>query len=297
MNYVRILGGLGNQMFQYAFGLSLKNENKDVLFDVSDFQYRQMHNGFELVRVFSISRDEFISFNGDKINSKIKKILIKKTGGQYKNYFIQPDAYKFYSNVYTLDNFYFDGYWQNLDYIKNTNTNLENIFKFRNLENSYNAKINDILSEIQVTESVAIHIRGGDYIKKLKTSFVHAVVGIDYYEKAIVEILKRVTNPVFFIFTNDTEYAKRVINNINRKLHLNKTNVKFVPENKLENNWIDMYLMSKCKHMIITNSSFSWWAGYLNSNHGLVLMPPKWTRFHRTDKINLRKNDNWKIIY
>jgi hypothetical protein len=123
-------------------------------------------------------------------------------------------------------------------------------------------------NKILSTNSVSIHIRCGDYLSPKYISIYGGICTIEYYKRAISYILQTVDNPVFFIFSDDIEWTKD---------NITINNAIFVSNNKGINSFLDMYLMSICKHNIIANSSFSWWGAYLNKNKNKkVIMPNRW---------------------
>ncbi|MDK2900138.1 MAG: hypothetical protein PWQ45_655 [Thermosipho sp. (in: thermotogales)] len=292
MNYVRVIGGLGNQMFQYAFGKSLERAGKKVVYDISGFADYNLHNGFELERIFGINltalngQSEFL-FRPEI--SPVKRFVVKKIlHGKYKNIFIQPDAYTYYPEVYEMDNFYLDGYWQNLDYIRSVEDEIRGLYNFDSKMQKLDEKNRELLSVIVNSNSVGVHIRGGDYVRSSRARFFHNVINSEYYLNAIRCIFKEVSSPEFFVFTDDIEYAKFLLKDVQHKLT-------FVSHNSGKDSWKDMLLMMNCKHLIIANSTFSWWAGYLNSCKGMIIVPEWWARNKRSSQLNLFK-DSWKII-
>ncbi|RYE17794.1 MAG: alpha-1,2-fucosyltransferase, partial [Sphingobacteriaceae bacterium] len=141
-------------------------------------------------------------------------------------------------------------------------------FNFPNLTSDTNIKL---LTRIQNTDSVSIHIRRGDYL----SSAIHLPTSLSYYEKAIAVINSKVTKPDFFIFSDDIEWCKS---------QLNIQNATYINHNIGKQSFIDMQLMSNCKHNIIANSSFSWWGAWLNKNERKITISPEiWL-----EKINIR---------
>jgi hypothetical protein len=119
---------------------------------------------------------------------------------------------------------------------------------------------------IEESESVSIHVRRGDYVNNPKVNEYHGSLQSDYYLKAIEVINNKVSDSKFYIFSDDIEWVRD-----NMFGDLNAVFVKTTSDEE------DMYLMSKCKHNIIANSSFSWWGAYLNSNESkLVVAPVQW---------------------
>jgi len=142
------------------------------------------------------------------------------------------------------------------------------------------------------TESVALHIRGGDYLNNLNAGTFGGICTKEYYCKAIEYIAQKIKNPKFYIFTNDKEYAKKIVNAV-----LDSTgesiNYQFVEGNDESHAYIDLVLMSKCKHHILANSSFSWWGEYLSDQSGITIAPSKWT--NDSDNKDIYR-ENWVVM-
>ena len=267
MKIVRCIGGLGNQMFQYAFYKSLESRYADVKFDISPLKNYKTHNGFELSKVFSVnfctpSFTERISLSfrsGGFIFRLLRHIYKKKRAKEYieKGLFYQEDA------LSTGGNLYYIGYWQSWKYIRNIENTIKRDFRFD--EKKLPESSCEILSKIRNTNSVSLHIRRGDY---LGNPVYDHITTPDYYNNAIDYIKKNVENPFFFIFTNDPEWCK---------VNLTLPNSLIVDVNSGMESYWDMFLMSQCKHNIIANSSFSWWGAWLNEHENkIVIAPRKW---------------------
>jgi hypothetical protein len=123
---------------------------------------------------------------------------------------------------------------------------------------------------IKNKNSVAIHIRRGDYLNNPKARYFHGILGEDYYKKSISYIKKRVNNPFYFIFSDDVELVKKTF------FFFNKKNYIFIDT---KSSIDDLHLMSNCKHFIIANSTFSWWGAWLSKNkHKIICAPKRWVR-------------------
>lgn len=284
MKIVKILGGLGNQMFQYAFYLSLLNKGLDAKIDTTHFKDYTLHNGFELEKIFRISPNHATLSEVKKYskshsqnfisNAKRKLLTLAKIRHKEKRYSIYDrKVYQGYKNKY------FEGYWQNELYFKNIrNTILQN-FSFKNTINERNKAI---LSQINNTNSISIHIRRGDYINH---PFLGDICTLDYYHASIKKIKKNISKPVFYFFSDDIDFCKT---------HFSNSESHFIDWNKGESSYWDMYLMSQCKHNIIANSSFSWWGAWLNTNpNKIVIGPSKWNS--RDNQFNVLP-ENWHKI-
>jgi len=281
MNIVKISGGLGNQMFQYALYRSLKSKGLDVKVDLSYYNQFDIHSGYELNRVFGLSPDVATKDKVEKLSNYSSNYLWRLyfKYRSKKTHFYQKNS-SFDASVFNLQDTYLDGYWQSDKYFIDISKMI--ISEFNCLVPCDDANHN--LESIMIkSNSVSVHIRRGDYLN----SYTHNVCNLDYYRKAIDYMNKNLDNPVFFIFSDDIEWAIE---------NLDLDGAKFISWNTGEESYIDMILMSKCKHNVICNSSFSWWGAYLNSNpNKFVTAPFKWFKGREAYDI---VPDNWhKIIF
>jgi hypothetical protein len=163
------------------------------------------------------------------------------------------------------DNSYLDGYWQSHRYFERISNLLHDEFKLKedSVEHNYGLEC-----EIKDSTSIGVHIRRGDYVTNIKSAKYHGICSMDYYNDSFEYMSKIISNPKYFIFSDDINWA---INNIkiNYPIRFISTNMK-IPH-------YDLSLLSLCKHQIIANSSFSWWAAWLNKNlNKIVIAPKKW---------------------
>lgn len=187
-------------------------------------------------------------------------------------------------HILTSKKYYFDGYWQTYKYADEIRKHLIQDLK---LKEPLDQNTLDVMSNIGNTNSISLHIRRGDYVTDAKTSKIHDVCDLEYYRKAVDIVSKKIKNPQFFIFSDDIEWAKK-----NLKIQYPMV---FVSDLKIED-YEEMILMSKCKHNIIANSSFSWWGAWLNTyDDKVVVAPQKWSNRHKKDYKNLIPNTWIKI--
>lgn len=274
---VKISSGLGNQMSQYAFGQLLKH-----LYPEAEVRYHiacegKIHNGYELSRIFpdieleEASAKELRPFGiivGWRRLTKICKLFRQRAYIRQ----IYETRYPVDERVWKLDikqNYYFQGTWHNYDYSEIL-PRLRQLFRFdtsASTEQSSSIQSAHIegsccSQKIESTNSVAIHIRRGDFVK-----MGYAICDDQYYKRAIEMIEARVANPFYFIFSDDTEYASRLFSTLENK--------EIVTGNTGEKSYLDMYLMSLCKHNIMANSTFSYWPALLNKNEDKIIIRPK----------------------
>jgi hypothetical protein len=292
MIIVRLQGGLGNQMFQYALGrhLAIKNDTPLKL-DTTMLEGRDSaitKRDYSL-SVFNIEE----SFATEKEIAWFKKYQFKKGKSWFwynrlvtdrKTYAWEEKAY-FEPWILTLkDPVYLDGWWQTERYFIDIRDTLRKDFT---LKDDLGSESKKILSQISGTEAVALHIRRGDYISDPRTNAWIGTCSNEYYSQAIRKIAATVKNPHFFIFSDDPDWAKE---------HITPPfPTTYVPRNATRPEE-DIYLMSRCKHNIVANSSFSWWGAWLNDNsHKLVIAPKRWflaPKMARTEIVP----DTWATI-
>lgn len=268
-----IIGGLGNQMFQYATSLAIaRTSGVQLKLDISNFHGYELHNGFELNRIFNIStpiasREEVDDILVWKNHAFIRKFYRKFFKGIVQtNYVIEP-VFSYWSKVYqVLDMSYLEGYWQSEKYFTTVATAVREQFTFKNELEGKNLELSRLIS---ASNSVSLHIRRGDYVSDNSNSEIYYQCSMAYYNEAMERIAKIVSNPVFFVFSDDIKWAKKKLNS--------GCKFEFIDHNSGKDSYIDMQLMSLCKHNIIANSTFSWWGAWLNTNpEKLVCSPKEW---------------------
>lgn len=271
MIIARLIGGLGNQMFQYATGLCVaKINNTDLKLDITGYErQRNMTPREYKLDIFDIKEGfatniEISRFRIYKILFRIfRKIHIRLKNIPYigeKHHEFDPEILK------TKDNTYIDGYWNSEKNFKTIDQDIRDKFKFKSKLNQLNSQLID---EITQSNSVSLHIRRGDYISSERTNKFHGICSMEYYEKSIKYISLKVSKPFFYIFSDDPIWVKN-----NLKI---KSPHSFININNGKDDYLDMRLMSNCKHNIIANSTFSWWGAWLNNNPDkIVIAPKKW---------------------
>ncbi|MFH6999047.1 alpha-1,2-fucosyltransferase [Flavobacterium sp. FlaQc-57] len=270
MIIVKLSGGLGNQLFQYSFGrfLSLKYKT-ELKFDpqlnivASDFTPRLLGLSKYNIDLSFAEKDEarkYKFFKNDLL-SKIERKLVQNLPFFNKRFVVEK-GFDIINKNNLIDNCYYDGYWQSHYYFDSIAKILENDLQL-NFELSEANK--EFEKEIKQTNSISLHIRRGDYLSIASNSKIYSICTQEYYQKAIDFFKQKFENPVFFVFSDD-------INWVNENF---KGNVFKIVDINQDDPSSDLYLMSKCKHNVIANSSFSWWGAWLNSNSGKIVISPK----------------------
>ena len=279
MIIVKIIGGLGNQMFQYALLRSLQKDGFTVKADLSEFgkEGLTLHNGYELNRIFDILLDEADNHEINSVkNNKSLPYYFRRLGNKifrvplphYREGTFPAERLKEKRDFWNRKNAYLDGYWQSAQFFQN---DLEDIYKAYKFPPFNKPENKDLSRDVKSNNSVSIHIRGGDYISTPELYNLYGCVcDKDYYNKAIDYIRSKVANPHFYVFTNDQDWYRENIT-------IDDSERTLIDWNKGEDSFRDMQLMSLCRHQILANSSFSWWASYLNRNEGITISPSKWT--------------------
>ena len=260
-------------MFQYACGKALAfKHNTELLIDVTSFKTPSKNgvtNRELTLNIFNINASE--ANKNELIKAKpilfrvINTLFIKFffKGIQTPKYFIER---KFSFNkriIHVGENCYLSGYWQSPKYFNSVELLIRKEFIFPNNLNSQN---NEFLNKILSENSVSLHIRRTDFVNNTSHD-IHGFCSIEYYENSIHIISQKIAKPYFFIFSDDIEWAKK-------NLQISFCHL-FIFGNFGNNSYIDMQLMSKCKHNIIANSSFSWWGAWLNQNKNKIVIAPK----------------------
>ncbi len=292
MILVKITGGLGNQIFQYGMYRYLKQKypKTAVKVDPTFYHIQNAHNGFELDHVFHLSnkgeleiasskeyyhvRGEIAPLKGLHENSFLIKVwawtnarLRQRTSVKRHSFVIKESEYTdkrrlvdLLNNLECDKDWYIDGYWQNTDYFEDILDEIIADLTFPEITEPENEKT---LGMIKSGETVAVHVRRGDYVGSM-----FDVLTIEYYQKAVEFIRSRLSgkNLVFMVFSEDVEWVKDHFGWLG-EYH-------FIGNNKGQNSFRDLQLMSLCKHQITANSSFSIWSGYLNRNEDKIVCYP-----------------------
>ncbi len=293
---VKLRGGLGNQLFQYAFAKYLrKSFNCTVCLDTSSIELNNATRRFMLDKFYADAEIKSLSlkdvFWNRILNNEntffrraLKFILILFS--PYSGFFIEGRSS--YNEVKLIEALkkrrwaIFDGYWQSIYYINATKKELKQDLKIKEpVLQQFIEKNNCLIEKYKTYRKICLHIRRTDF---LNTKSIHLNYGTDYYIKAI-EKLNISEQAVFLIFSDDIEWCKNNVNFIKHK-------VVFVDEDLLKANtdFDQFMLMTLCDDFIIPNSTFSWWAAWLSTaNDKKVICPEKWFK-NKQSKILV---NNW----
>ncbi len=272
----KILGGFGNQLFQFALGYELSQKNKDsLLLDVSSFKSYQLRR-FELLRfqlpcemaavkIKPLTSSKSLVYAWPPRLSVVQKVVEKGLS-------FQPDFLQLKGSIFL------EGHFQCEKYFSEHKQALQSFF-ISEKALAPGSLVQPWLSEIHHSESCAIHIRRGDYVNNPETKKVHFVCDLNYFEKAIREMKSKHPLVKFFCFTDDVSWVEKNLRSTPDLKVVNVQNGDF---------YSDFFLMNQCKHSIICNSTFSWWSTWLRSNEGSVIAPNRW--------FNLPEYNNIEIV-
>lgn len=278
MIIVRFMGGLGNQMFQYAFGLAVEQRGIDVKYDISWMKYHSKKMEIQDVfcldlsgKIATIDECNELGYTRYDVYGRLRQIFNAKKSFIYQRKAI--DSILFDESLMYKDNTYFAGYFQCEQYFLSIKEQVKNVFKFNDSYVGDEVNNRELIKKIVTSESIALHIRRGDYLN----NNIYDALDDDYYRRAINKMHRIYTKPMFIIFSNDIPYCKDKYDDINAE---------FVDWNTGRFSWVDMYLMTLCKGVVIPNSTFSWWGAWLNDNVGkTVIAPRQWFRNIRSGDI------------
>ncbi|MBN9351771.1 MAG: alpha-1,2-fucosyltransferase [Chitinophagaceae bacterium] len=267
---IEVAGGLGNQMFQYAFFLKLKSLGYPCKLYYDKTQKK--HKGYELDKVFGINEQFATESELNKVLGKdtsfVSRLKRKWTGYHPSFYWEHDKGYAYKPEIFNQAKpIYLQGCWLSEKYFEDIDAEVRKVFVFRSCSNQSSALADKIRDD---SSSVSIHLRRGDYLQ----SDIHLKLDYPkYLTGAIRKIKTGVENPSLYIFSDDMDHTKKLFSDNT----INGFPLHFVDWNSGEDSWQDMYLMSLCRHNIICNSTFSWWAAWLNKNPDkMVVCPEKW---------------------
>ena len=288
MIIMQLAGGLGNQMFQYALYLQLKSMGKEVkIDDIAGFV--QDKKRFPALGPFGVSyerptRKELIQMLDSSLLpwSRVRRKLF----GRHKKSYFEEDK-RYHPEIMTWDDIYLEGYWQTEKYFEAIADEVRQVYDTDKLRrNIKEDRLEDWLRLVDSTQSVSIHVRRGDYLLPENQALFGGICTDAYYKEAMEQLMKERSDCRFYLFTNDKQWARVQIER-HKKAEACETGAK-IADAKLyhnievvdlgeRNDYAEFVLMSRCKHNILANSSFSWWASYLNRNADkIVLVPDRW---------------------
>ena len=272
MIVVKLMGGMGNQMFQYALARSLSIKyGKQISFDLDflhdrtprkNFTFRDYDLDLFNVKANILTSEKTLKFKKypttifGKIKRKLNPISI-----------IKEKVFTFDESILKIKfkNAYIDGYWQNFQYFDSIKEVIEKDFSLKDSLNPEELKLKD---EIMNCNSICLNVRRGDFVTNKAVNKVHGAKDYNYYNDGVTKISKLVKNGIVYVFSDDIKWCTE-----NLKFELP---TKFITH-KYKGNKFGVYLelMKSCNHFVIPNSTFAWWAAYLARNKEKVVIAPK----------------------
>ncbi len=290
MVIVKLMGGMGNQMFQYAFGFFLAKKNRKTLkLDLSFLQDRRekkkiVFREFDLT-IFNVSeeviatKEEIAYYSGVSPNGKSLNLIITLKRKLSLPHHLIDYSLKYHPEYKLItSNIYLEGYFQSPAYFSEIEEDIRKEFIFKN-------KIlpisNELAEKIKMSNSVCLHVRRTDFVEEDLGKNIHGFVEEMYYFNAVKFIKEKVHKPELFIFSDDIEWCQNnLVFDLPTRFVLNEHNGE-----KISNY---LQLMTLCKHFIIPNSTFAWWAAWLSeSPDKLVVAPLKWMINSEKDETDL----------
>lgn len=270
MIIVNLMGGLGNQMFQYACGVALSAKTgENVVYATDIFGQQSTFNGFELVTAFGLTPQIATPSDLRRVLGRVgSPPYVRRAVMKYERLAaLMPGAAIFELNFAFEHDLaaklskggYLHGYWQSERYFEDVAQQVHQAFGFSGVEQT----------ALEVTEkiNVSLHVRRGDY---MNVGSVHAACDAAYYHSALEAMGLPKQDIVLHVFSDDADWARQEISSLH-------PDCRIIRGNEGANSYKDMYLMSKCDHHIIANSSFSWWGAWLNqSPKKKVVAPKRW---------------------
>jgi len=265
-----IKGGFANQLFQYSVGYSVaKRNNFSLKLDLSFFNETKFKSAWRInllnVEIIeaNISETKYLKNENNPRNYfyKFSKKFDLRSKYNKATHYIDNEGFKPEYRFHLINTTkYMEGWFPKPGYFNEFRHDLIKMYtpKFR-LSEEYLSLLNSILT----TDSVSIHVRRGDYVDNK----IFLTKGRDYYTAAIKSVVQKLQKPSFYVFSDDIEWCRENLSDIH--------DCNFI---KLGNNNADLeefFLMKNCKHNVIANSSFSWWAAYLNENPSKIVIAPK----------------------
>jgi hypothetical protein len=284
MIIIQLIGGLGNQMFQYALGRRLScMHNVPLKLDIMGFKnytlwtYRLDHFAIH-ADIASVPEIEEVKFHG---RAGVLRTLGNLAGffvPYYRRNIYREPHFSFDFNVLKCrPDVYLEGYWQTEKYFRDIADTIRRDFTVLEDPDPRNQEMADIIRDC---EAVSLHVRRGDYVSNPVTNAVHGTCTEDYYRRAIRIIEKKVEKPRFFIFSDDPSWVFEHMDTGHPTTYMNI--------NGPDKDYEDLRLLSLCRHHIIANSSFSWWGAWLCSNpNKTVIAPKKWFNNTKVNTVDL----------
>lgn len=279
MVIINLHGQLGNQMFQYALGKHLQLRGRKVLY-YTGYYNRHPEHDFALPRIFGLelpeaTTNQMLACREDR--HRLVDRVRRKIFGRHEHVFTEvgSKSYNYRPEVFDLKRGLIDGYWQSEKYFLPIAEDIRKVFTFpvASMRNK------QLAAEMAECNSVSLHVRRGDYLGGFP------VMDESYFDPAMAYFNEKYGDVRYYVFSNDIKWCRD---------HLKANIITYVDWNTGKNSPYDMWLMTQCKHNIITNSSFSWWGAWLNQHEGQEVIAPR-TWFYHAETPDIYCN-NWIVL-
>lgn len=286
MVVAEINSGLGNQMFQYAAGLSLSQRLKvPLLIDRSWYDHVDQHQTprqFELDKYpielrFAESSllDHEFRLKGNSLAQRIRNKLNRMMPYYRQRVFVEPHFHYDPHFEALSAPVMLSGYWQSERYFMSAAEQVRSAFI-----TEIPARLNPYLAQMEETTAVSVHVRRGDMVNNPDVMQVHGYCNLDYYKSAIRQMNQAFPDCRFFVFSDDLDWCRENL--------ADSADCVYVEGNEGPLAYLDIQLMRNCHHHIIANSSFSWWGAWLNPRQDKrVIAPRRWFAHDRHDTRDL----------
>lgn len=272
MIIIKLWGGLGNQLFQYAFGYSVAQKTGSTLtFDLTFYDSQSVHTGkrevlLDRLSLPQIERSFIRSFSLKVLNNRFVNLILRNLPaiaipiGSNMRY-MKETNHRYLGDKVNRSDTYFDGYWQTSKYFSEYREELLALFLPKD---GFSKEVYDYYTYLSTIESVAVHIRKGDFGSSTLRKVGNALP-IEYYQYAINHCKQQLTAPIFIIVSDDVAWAKQ---------EFGTSDMIRYSEDEIESTALtDLYCIANCKHGIMSASTFSWWGNWLRKTEGIVVAP------------------------
>lgn len=262
---VRVLGGLGNQLFQYAAGRRLAlRTGAPLKLDLTDFATYPLRK-YRLSHFRTIQNEASAEDLAAVPHTWLGRMVARRRAGTFR--YVKEQRWCSKRDLISDlgSGVYLDGYWQGEGYF----ADIAHILRRELVPKHPVTKASlQIAQRMRETESVGLHVRRGDYVSHWRNRLRYKACSADYYRKAVAEITQRRGRCDIFVFSDDHAWVRE---------HLGDSTWSQINHNGPDRDYEDLWLMSQCRHHIIANSTFSWWAAWLGANpHQVVVAPRNW---------------------
>jgi hypothetical protein len=274
----RLIGGLGNQMFQYAAGRALALRR--------GVPFRVDRRAFAAYKTHAFGLDCFRGEIADAPADQLPGAAKETRLNRFLRPFLPAQMKVFTERAFTFDpellvladGTYLDGYWQSEKYFTDCAETIRADFTVRHPPSPENQRW---LQKVEADNSVSLHIRRGDYVNNSAAAAVHGTCDLDYYRRAVAHVRQEIgQEPVLFVFSDDPDWVAANLE-LPCEMHL-------VRNNDAATNYEDLRLMTACRHHVIANSSFSWWGAWLDARaDAITVAPRRWFAAHQPDARDL----------